>query len=163
LKALILLLVVLVIVGAVWAATVRNRARASHSREVPRRKGLMTGREQAMYKRLVTVLPHHVVLAQVSFSALLTARHKAVRNTFDRKVADFVICSKAMEVLAVVELDDASHRDKGAADAARDAMLTGAGYAVLRYAHVPDAEQLLRDVPVPAAQPVAQTRAAALR
>src|SRR5262249_27946649 len=112
-----------------------------------------------MYFRLVEALPDHVVLAQVAFSALLTARSTGVRNTFDRKVADFVICSKAFEILGVVELDDATHREKRDGDAKRDALLQEAGYKVVRYANVPDAAEVARDFAPP---PVAPTAARAI-
>lgn len=113
--------------------------------EQPRRKQFLSEREQAMHNRLSQALPGLVILAQVSFGALLTAKAYAVRNTFDRKTADFVVCDKAFQVLAVIELDDASHRGKAARDSARDAMLMQAGYRVLRYPHIPDIAQVRDD------------------
>lgn len=106
----------------------------------------LTEREQAMYFRLTKTLPEHVVLAQMAFSALLTTKDKPTRATFDRKVADFVLCDKAFNVLAAIELDDASHRDRQAQDAARDALLTKAGIPVMRFKNVPDADVLLQAV-----------------
>jgi very-short-patch-repair endonuclease len=93
-----------------------------------------------------------VVLAQVAFSALLDARSRATRNTFDRKVADFVLCTKAFEVIAVIELDDSSHQKKAAADVARDELLILAGYQVLRFAKVPDVAELGAAVLIPSKQ-----------
>ncbi|TWI69147.1 uncharacterized protein DUF2726 [Pseudoduganella lurida] len=106
----------------------------------------LTANEQPMYFRLTQALPDHVVLSQVAFSALLTTRDQATRNTFNRKVADFVICTKAFEVVALVELDDASHAGRKRQDDSRDALLTRAGYRVLRYARVPDVATLQKDV-----------------
>ena len=106
----------------------------------------LTHREQAMCFRLVETFPEHVVLAQVAFSALLTARSRALRNTFDRKVADFVLCSRGFEPLAVIELDDASHKRRETQDRARSDMLQKCGYSVVRYANVPDAKQLRADL-----------------
>ena len=103
---------------------------------------LMTVREQPMYWRLVEALPGEVVLTQVAFSALLTSRDRATRNTFDRKVADFVVCTQGLRVTAVAELDDASHQGREAQDAERQGLLERAGYVVLRYRHVPDAADL---------------------
>jgi very-short-patch-repair endonuclease len=123
-----------------------NRKLGQKPKEAPRRRLPLTKNEQPMYFRLRETFPEHVVLAQVAFSVLLTARHQRTRNTFDRKVADFVLCTKAFEVLAVIELDDASHRDNAERDAARDLLLTNAGYAVLRFKTVPDAEALLAQV-----------------
>lgn len=119
-------------------------------REQPRRKRVLTEREQAMYFRLTSALPDRVVLAQVSLGALLTAKAPAVRNTFSQKIADFVVLDRSMHVLAVIELDDESHKGKREKDSARDGMLRGAGYKVLRYANVPDADQVRGDMAPPA-------------
>jgi very-short-patch-repair endonuclease len=119
-----------------------NRKMASTPKEAPRRRLPMSKTEQAMYLRLREAFPEHVVLAQVALSSLLTARHRRTRNTFDRKVADFVLCTKAFEVLAVFELDDLSHRDNTDANAAKDGLLTDAGYAVLRFKTAPDVEAI---------------------
>jgi very-short-patch-repair endonuclease len=122
-----------------------------------RRPSPLTKREQAMYFRLRDSLPDFVVLGQVAMSALLTANARAVRNTFDRKVLDFVVCSKAFDVIAVIELDDASHADRATQDSRRDSLLTQAGYRVVRYANVPDADQLRADFSLdspPATEPL---------
>lgn len=99
-----------------------------------------------MFNRLKQALPTTTVSAQVSFGALLAAKSRATRNRFDRKIADFVICDHAYQVLAVVELDDASHRSKTSADSARDLLLTQAGYRVLRYPNIPDIDRVKLDV-----------------
>jgi very-short-patch-repair endonuclease len=56
-----------------------------------------------------------------------------------------VVCDKAFQVLAVIELDDASHKGKTDKDAARDAMLVSAGYRVLRYPNIPDLDRVRSD------------------
>ncbi len=106
----------------------------------------MTKREQAMYWRLRQTFPDSVVLAQVAFSALITSEFKH-RNMYDRKTADFVLCDPSLQVLAVIELDDASHKGREAKDAARAALLTSAGYTLLRFANVPDAAELRAQLP----------------
>ena len=150
-KNLLVLLAVLAVLLSVVAAVVGPKKKNGGRDEKIKPKALMTEREQAMYNRLVQALPELVVLAQVSFSALLTARSYAARNTFDRKVADFVVCDKAFRVLAVVELDDSSHRGREKEDGARDALLSGAGYRVVRYARVPDVLQVQADFAAPEA------------
>jgi len=113
--------------------------------ERPKRKAALTEREQGMYWRLREVLSDrtHVTLAQVSFSALLSSRQQATRNTFNRKTADFVVFTKAFEVVAVIELDDASHRGREKEDAERDRLLTDAGYRVIRFKNIPDRGELI--------------------
>ena len=147
----LLIVIVVAFLGLAVATKVFKKSATTASTEKgkaaerPRRKQLLTEREQAMHHRLVHALPDFVILAQVSFGALLTARAHAVRNTFDRKTADFVVCDKAFQVLAVIELDDASHKDKAAKDSARDTLLAGAGYRVLRYSNVPDIDRVRLD------------------
>ncbi len=113
--------------------------------EAVRKKDPLTANEQAMFNRLKGALPQYTVLAQVSFGALLAARSTATRNTFDRKIADFVVCDPAFQVLAVIELDDSSHKNRRERDAKRDAMLTEAGYRVVRYARIPDIDRVQAD------------------
>ncbi|MCO5356445.1 DUF2726 domain-containing protein [Acidovorax kalamii] len=146
---LLMLSVLLLVVVGLAFVTASKKNKGGGTGERPRRKAPLTDREQAMFNRLVQALPERVVLAQVSFSALLTARAYAVRNTFDRKVADFVICDAAFQVIAVVELDDSSHKGRAKEDAARDALLTDAGYRVVRYPRVPDIEQVKADFAAP--------------
>lgn len=110
------------------------------------RKPVMTARERKMYHLLQTVLPECTVLAQVAFSALVTAKGWANRNRFDRKVADFVLCNQQLHVIAVIELDDRSHAGRERQDKERDAMLRLAGYVTLRYANLPTQQALRADV-----------------
>lgn len=109
---------------------------------------LATVNEQNMYWRLVDAFPpsQYIVLVQVSFGALLTAKGGANRNSFSQKIADFVLTDKAFKVLAAIELDDKSHNGKEKQDAERDAMLIAAGYKVLRYAKMPDVGTLRADL-----------------
>jgi len=113
---------------------------------------LATANEQKMFWRLVEAFPapEYLVLPQVSFGALLTAKGGASRYSFSQKRADFVLASKGFKVIAIIELDDNSHNGRGTEDASRDAMLTEAGYRVLRYTGIPDATRLLSDaLPTP--------------
>lgn len=110
------------------------------------RKPVMTAREQQMYRLLQTALPECTVLAQVGFSALVTAKGWANRNRFDRKVADFVLCSQQLNVIAVIELDDRSHLGRERQDGERDAMLRLAGYVTLRYVNFPTQQALRTDI-----------------
>jgi very-short-patch-repair endonuclease len=146
-KTLLFVVVVLAVIAVIAAAAKRGTQRVKDLRK----KQPLTDREQGMYWRLLDVFPPttHVVLSQVSFSALITSRQQATRNVFNRKFADFVICSTAFQVQAVIELDDASHKGKEGRDAQRDEMLRTAGYRVFRYANIPDAEKLRRDFAPP--------------
>ena len=149
----ILIAGVLIVLVVVAAATQKGGAGFS---EKPRRRWPLSKNEAAMYHRLLQALPDKVVFAQMSFGALLTARGRGTRNRFDRKIADFVVCDRALQVLAVIELDDSSHRGKEGRDAARDKLLQDAGYRVIRYPRIPNAERVQADF-APAPEPVAGT------
>lgn len=125
--------------------------RGRGSQEVPRPVWMLTRNEQAMYFRLQGALPDLVVLSHVSFGALLTAEAMAVRKTFDRKRADFMICEKSSKVVAIVELDDSSHDGKRARGEKRDAQLHAAGYRVLRYPGISNIDRVQAELRAAAA------------
>ncbi|WP_130803051.1 DUF2726 domain-containing protein [Acinetobacter ihumii] len=106
----------------------------------------MTAFEAKMFYRLKTALPHHHILAQVAFSALITNDHLKIRRKFNRKVTDFVILNETLDVIAIVELDDPSHLEKMQEDQLRDKMLKEAGYDVFRYTEIPNIRQLQKDI-----------------
>lgn len=121
--------------------------------EKPRMKPLLTPREREMFNLLTKTFPGSAVLAQVSGGALLKASTKGVRNKFDRKQIDFALLRPDLTVLALIELDDSSHKGKEADDAARDEMFLQAGYSVLRVANIPSSEVSLRDMVAKLAKP----------
>lgn len=156
---LILPILGIAVIAAIGVALAKKKpAAAGKSTEAPTKRAPLTEREQSMFFRLTESFPDHVVLAQVAFSALLDAKSQSARNTFDRKVADFVLFTKGFEAIAAIELDDASHRSKKARDAERDEMLKKAGYAVLRFKNVPDSADLKLAVAALSASPKAQAR-----
>jgi very-short-patch-repair endonuclease len=145
---LAVLVIAVLVVGLLKTSTSRKKRPLKSLGELDNlaRRAPLTPHEQKMYAQLCSALPGCVVLAQVAFSSLLTTRSKPTRNRFDRKVADFVICNKSLAVLAIVELDDASHTGREAIDADRDAMLANAGYATIRYKTIPTDTQIQGDV-----------------
>ena len=107
----------------------------------------LTMNEQPMFMKLrETLEPEYVVLSQVSFGAILWTWSYAVRNRFNRKIVDFVICDKGFNVIAVVELDDSSHKGKEERDAERDLILKEAGITVFRYKYTPESSKILEDI-----------------
>jgi len=140
---------ILLVIAALLLLLAMLAVRANAKSRAPlrlHRKTVMTAREQQMYRLLQTALPECTVLAQVAFSALVTAKGWANRNRFDRKVADFVLCSQQLNVIAVIELDDRSHLGRERQDGERDAMLRLAGYVTLRYANFPTQQALRTDI-----------------
>ena len=72
-----------------------NKAKGGRGERNPiKGKRIITMNEQPTFLRLREALPEHIVLAQVAFSAFMTAKGYATRNLFNRKVADFVVLDK---------------------------------------------------------------------
>ena len=138
-----LLLLIAQIAGVViFLASQSKGTRGGNSSDKPHGRRPLTDREQAMYFRLREALPDQIVLAQVAMSALMTAKTTSLRNMFDRKVVDFVVCTKAFEVIAVIELDDSSHKGKEAADDRRDKLVQRAGFKAIRFLNLPTVERI---------------------
>ncbi|BCB01006.1 hypothetical protein ATCC19606_33410 [Acinetobacter baumannii] len=108
-------------------------------------KRIITMNEQPTFLKLREALPEHIILAQVAFSAFMTAQGYTTRNLFNRKVADFVVLDKSFNIIAIVELDDSSHKGKEHTDAERDALINEAGFKVIRYKRTPETEQVHLD------------------
>jgi Protein of unknown function (DUF2726). len=69
-------------------------------------KRVITAFESKMFTRLKDAFPHHHILAQVAFSALITHDNMKMRSKFNRKVTDFVVMDREYNVVAIIELDD---------------------------------------------------------
>lgn len=104
-----------------------------------RPRGILSANEKEFFYRLSRALPQYHIFPQVSFSALITVGGRLserqrfdLRRKFGWKYADYVICEpKTLFVVAVIELDDRTHR--ASADRQRDATLAAAGYRTLRF------------------------------
>ena len=122
----------------VAAAAVSSRARKPSLAGL-RPKPLLTNNEQSFLRVLEDALPSHRVFPQVAFAAFLTedpglARQtrQALRNKFNRKFADFVVCDRnTLQIVALVELDDRTH--VASADRQRDELTQAAGYKTIRF------------------------------
>lgn len=102
--------------------------------------------EQVLYFRLTQALPEHIVLAQVKLSQLLGVKkgnnQQSWLNRINRMSADFVICKKDSTIVAVIELDDATHQQikRQEADAKKDKALSAAEIKIIRWQvkNIPD-------------------------
>ena len=98
---------------------------------------IMTDNELEFFGRLVAALPDHYIFPQVAMSALLrpAAADRKQAHTDRLRIAqqhvDYVVCNRRCEVVAVVELDDRTHRQ--AKDAVRDGRLAQGGYRTVRF------------------------------
>lgn len=106
---------------------------------------ILTINELPVFLKLRKALPDHIVLAQVSLSALLSSTGQVTRNRLNRYRADFVVLDKDGHVIAIVELTDTSHQPQNGKTNERDTMLKEANYRIISYTHTPDIEQIQRD------------------
>ena len=95
--------------------------------------------KQVLYFRLIQALPNHIILAQVQLSQLLGVKkgynYQSWLNRINRMSADFVVCNKDASIVAIIELDDATHHraDRQAADAKKDKAFDAAEIRVIRW------------------------------
>lgn len=139
-SGIVALAVVVGIAAIVVAALQAKTGRASEAGEWPYyAKKPLSAPEQILYLRLSGALPQHMVLAQVGLSRLLGVKKgssfHAWNNRINRMSVDFVVCSQDSSIVAVIELDDASHArdDRRIADAKKDRAITAAGIRIIRW------------------------------
>jgi very-short-patch-repair endonuclease len=117
------------------------------------KKPLLTDNEREFYGRLRRALPEYTLLTQVSMGALVdigasvSDRFRVrLREMFNRKIVDFVVCDQNFNVVALIELDDRTHVAQK--DALRDTLTNRAGYVTLRYESKtkPSAQKIAEDV-----------------
>lgn len=110
--------------------------------------------EQVLYFRLIEALPNHIILAQVQLSRFLGVKkgHKSQSwlNRINRMSADFVVCNKDSSIVAIIELDDATHLkpDRQVADAKKDKAIESAEIKLIRWQAkaMPDASAIKRAI-----------------
>jgi len=107
----------------------------------------LTRKDQAMYQRLVEAFPApgYTVLAAVSVAALLDPKGGAKLRKYAQKRAGFVLLDRSFQVLAIIELDNTGPNGEES-DTSSDAMFKSAGYKVMRYRKLPEAERLRSEV-----------------
>jgi len=131
----------LVLVAAVAAALLKlstAQAKAAAGSGIEARR-ICSDNELEFFHRLQRALPGHCVFTQVSANALLRVSpsvpkksYHAMRNRFAQKHVDFVVCEQgSLSVLAIIELDDRTHRAEK--DKVRDSMFELAGYRIYRF------------------------------
>ena len=102
-----IILIAVSVSAALGALLLHLRSKRAGEGEAYVRRRPLKSHEQTLYWRLVNALPDHVVLAQVAMNRCLTMRgpHALVLG---RETLDFVLCNRAMRILAVIEVEDAS-------------------------------------------------------
>ncbi|SSV47154.1 DUF2726 domain-containing protein [Acinetobacter nosocomialis] len=144
--AMIGIFLIAIMILAILSVLKKGESKNRNAKRTPiKGKPIITMNEQPTFMKLKEALPEHIILAQVAFSAFMTAQGYGTRNLFNRKVADFVVLDKTFNIVAIVELDDSSHKGKEKFDAERDALIHEAGFKVIRYKRTPELLQIHRD------------------
>ncbi len=100
-------------------------------------KPIMTDNEFEFFNRLIQAFPEHHIFPQVSMGAIMDVLKEegkniaAGRNTFNKKIIDYIIFSKEKKIVAIIELDDKTHTQEK--DEKRDSMLAQASYKTFRF------------------------------
>ncbi len=152
--SLLLLIFVLAAISAVVLSKKKDGKTNLKDRPYPykKRTTLCSAGEVAFFEKLRIALPDHHIFTQVQISRIvdITDKQKSQqwRSRIDRKSADFVICDAKHQIVAVIELDDATHarKDRQTRDAFVEAVFEDAGTKLVRFhareAITPDAIKL---------------------
>ncbi|PFH10955.1 uncharacterized protein DUF2726 [Collimonas sp. PA-H2] len=111
-KAIITLTVLTLIILAIITVLTREKQAAQQNRREYIKKKPLSNHEQVLYWRLVGALPDHMVLAQVSLGRCLGTKDSGGLDSMTSKNLDFVVCDKASDVVAVIEIDTKNYSSK---------------------------------------------------
>ncbi|QBP14426.1 DUF2726 domain-containing protein [Cupriavidus metallidurans] len=116
---------------------------------------LLTEHEQDLFWRLKEAAGRDLIVApQMVFGAFLKVKTMALvdktkaRHQVAHNRGDFIVCNKEFRVVAVIELDDATH-DKSAQkalDRRRDQLLKTVGVKAIRYRKMPEVAKIRADL-----------------
>ncbi|ATO19308.1 hypothetical protein BS636_06370 [Acinetobacter sp. LoGeW2-3] len=112
---------------------------------VLKQRAIFNLNQQLTYTRLKEILPESIILAQVSYDALLTTKFFRTRNKYRNLIADFVVLDQDHLVVAIVAVDDPMVLKRPQQAQYQDALLSMAGYRVIRYEDIPEYHHLRRD------------------
>lgn len=145
---LILLLAIALAVALISAITGGKNKEINY-----KQADLMTANEKEFFERLIKALPEYYVFPQISLGALLRptvsrSSPEWIRhfNAISSQRADFAIYTRELQLVALIELDDKTH--KASKDRARDRRTASAGISTLRYESKakPEPESIRRDI-----------------
>jgi very-short-patch-repair endonuclease len=145
--------IILLIIGAIFVLIAlaailvfkRKNKRLARASGSVRARCILTINEQPTYLRLKKALPEHFILTQVSHAALLSCTAPATRLKSLQCRADFVVLDNKFKVVAIIDLDDASHKATSNRNLNRNLLLQQAGYKIITYTSTPDIEVIKAD------------------
>ena len=134
-----------VLLFALYVALKDTHRQAKQQDSLLKQKAIFNINEQLTFSRLQEILPNHIILAHVSFDALLTTKYYRTRHKYRNMVADFVVLDEYYQIQAVVAVDDPMALRRSHNAEYQDSLLLMAGYRVMRYDDVPEYYQLRQD------------------
>lgn len=159
----IAIFVVVIVAIAIMAAAQKGGAGGKEPEHWPYyAKRPLSEPEQVLYYRLLQALPGFVILPQVGLSRFLSVKkgnkHGQWHNRISQKSVDFLVCNKGMQIVAAIELDDATHAraDRKKTDDHKNQMLKSAGVTLIRWPvkSMPDIAAIRQQLdPFPPTQP----------
>ena len=163
-KSLYLLIVIIFAIGAI-ASIIAKKGNTGDGRKKEQlldysrkwpfyKKQLLTKPEQVLYFKILEALPEYLIFAQVQLSQILGVEkgysYSEWYNRINRMSVDFVVCNKAAEIVALIELDDSTHEkeDRKEADRKKDKACKDAGIRLVRWnvKAIPDKAQIRKAV-----------------
>lgn len=133
----ILIAIAIVAILAAGLAITMKRMQGKERAGAYRARKLMTENELEFFGRLVSALPDHYVFPQVAMSALLEAASNDRKKSHSDRLriaqqrADYIVCTRSCDLVAVIELDDRTHSTTK--DQLRDSRLAQAGIRTVRF------------------------------
>ena len=148
-KSLYLLIVIIFAIGAI-ASIIAKKGNTNDGRKKEQlldysrkwpfyKKQLLTKPEQVLYFKILEALPEYLIFTQVQLSQILGVEkgysYSEWYNRINRMSVDFVVCNKAAEIVALIELDDSTHEkeDRKEADRKKDKACKDAGIRLIRW------------------------------
>lgn len=140
---MIYLILIIVLVVIVFGAAKQNSSSDKESikplqADSYKSTTFMSDNEIEFFNRLITAFPDYYIFPQVAMSGLVSPnttdykKMNGIKNTYNRLRVDFVLF-KDKKVLAIIELDDKTHKGKEDKDNKRDGILNQAGYKTFRF------------------------------
>jgi hypothetical protein len=105
-KMILLLVATCALLAVLTYLTLKKEALQAPTSYTRRRP--LSSYEQAMYWRLIRTLPEYVVLAQVAMRRCIGTKGPELA-TIAHENLDFVVCNKAMHIIAVLEIENSDH------------------------------------------------------
>lgn len=148
------LVTVAIIVAIIFLATQKKQNKGRNFRYKPEEtwpfieRRLQTKSEEQLYQRLKKALPEHQIFVQVQASRVIDVKkgndYQKWFNRINRMSLDYVVCDATLKTVAVIELDDPSHKEKSRqeADAKKDKAMQSAGIRMIRWTKTPSIEEI---------------------